>query len=55
MVENPEVFSVFSSGSLLDCSIFHLSQIRKGIYKWQQVSKRNKVSYLAEQRMCVDT
>lgn len=53
MVENPEVVLVFSCGSTPSCSVFHLSQIRKGIYKWQDVSKRNKVSYLAGQRICV--
>lgn len=53
MAENPEVCSVSSCGSILGCSIFHLSQIRKGIYKWQDVSKRNKVSYLAGKRISV--
>jgi len=52
-VENPEVFSVFSCGSVLDCLISHLSQMRKGIYKWQEVSKRNKASYPVGQRLCV--
>lgn len=53
MVENLEVFLVFSCGSVLGCSIFHLSQVRKGIYKWQKVQKRNKASYFAGQRISV--